>query len=556
MNNPRECGYHRPVKYTCPLLLCSFVATSCGEEAETSVVRNVSVPACPAREDAPLPDGRGGVTCLRVGADTVAATRAVPALDGLPAPVVHVRGGAVGGDGSEARPFASLADALSRLTAGGTIAVHRGDVRIEGVVMVPRGVALVGVGPTVGTMLVVTRGHAGLSVAQDVQVRDLAIRYEGSDAREEDAAVEVAAGATVTLRNVRIEGAYEGLRVFGEVSAERLSVLRAARNGIALRGAAVGRFRSLLVRDGLAQGVSVGPAEVLSTVAGHLHITDGAVLDNGERGVVFSRAATGVGAAECTTDGPSTAAGELDCFTRVSIERNGIQALAVRGARDVRLRRVSLSGTRVIGADRDADGLAALDGARVTIDDPESAAMRTPGIGSIIVGNARAGVLAQGAGVQLTVRGARVQSNLGPGVFIAQGASAPVVSFNRVDDNRAVGVAVTRSATIASIQCNGISGTLAAPLVTTDGTGAPLGDGLSIVQGGTRVDVSDNTMTANARFGAVFSGASGTVHNNDGAGNLYGLHAYDSPTLAVTGDNRVGGREAAPTVAPPQANSL
>ena len=43
---------------------------------------------------------------------------------------------------------------------------------------------------------------------------------------------------------------------------------------------------------------------------------------------------------------------------------------------------------------------------------------------------------------------------------------------------------------------------------------------------------------------------------NDGAGNLYGLHAYDSPTLAVTGDNRVGGREAAPTVAPPQANSL
>lgn len=546
------------MKNLVPLSLTLIASLRCSEDAGVAVPRNIPVPSCPSREEAPLPDGRGGVTCLPVGADTVPATRATPALDGAPTPILHVLPGAAGGDGSEARPFGSLPEALSRLTAGGTLALHRGEFRVDAALTIPSGVTVVGVGPTAGTALVVTRGHAGLVIAANVTVRDLALRYEDGVARAEDAAMDVPTGTSLSLRNVLVEGAYEGLRVSGSVTAERLSVRRAARNGVALVGAASGRFRGLLVRDGDHQGVFVGPQDGTAGPAGHVQITDAAVLDNALRGVVLlGAAARGGGAAECTLDGPSSSSGDLDCLTRVSIERNGAQALGVQGARAVQLRRVSLSGTRAVGTEPDADGLVVSDGARVTLDDPESAMMSTPaaprpGLGSIIVGNARVGVLADGAGADLSLSGARVQSNRNAGVLVTGGANARTIGYCRVDDNRAVGVGVTSTGTVVSIQCNGITGTLAAPLT---GSRPSLGDGLSITRGGAGVVIADNEMTGNDRFGAVLSAASGTFRHNRGSDNLYAIGVYDSPMLTVIDNDTLTGRAPAPATAPALAGS-
>lgn len=522
----------------------ALVQCSDDEAASPTVVlyRNVAAPTCPTPEEAPLPDGNMGFTCLRVGADTAAAASSVPDMTGLPAPVVYVREAATGGDGSLERPFGAVDAALARVAMGGTIALLRGTVTLDAPATLPSGVALIGVGP-VGSAIDVTRGHGGLAVApgaSGVVVRDLAVRYRPGTATAPDAAITVGDGAVASIQNVRVDGAFEGIVVDGTLDAERVSVLRAAANGVVVQGNGAGRFRSLLVREGLGQGVAARP-RVMGGPAGRIHITGGAILDHRGRGIELTgAAATGRGARSCTLDGPSSDAGDVDCLARVSSQRNGVQALIVRGARGVEVRRSSLSATHINEGALDADGLAMTEGAQVSID-PEDRSMARLGRGTLVLANARMGVLAQGGGVTLTLRGARVQSNASVGVWVARGALARAVSYARIDDNGAAGVAVTATASIEEVQCNGIASTRARTIMTLTGESPMIGDGLTVANAAGDLRVDDNQFDHNARAGAVFDRVAGQFTRNRGDGNQYGLSVVRSDTLVERMNERLRG---------------
>lgn len=505
-----------------------------GDEAASPTVglyRNVAAPTCTPPEEAPLPDGNMGFMCVRVGADTAAAASSIPDVMGLQAPVVYVREAATGGDGSLERPFGAVDAALARVAKGGTIALLRGTVTLDAPAMLPSGVAVVGVGP-VGSVLDVTRGHGGLQVvagAADVTVRDLTVRYRPGTATAPDVAIAVGESAAATLRNVRVEGAFEGIVVDGTLAAERASVLRAVANGVVVQGSGVGRFRSLLVREGLGQGVAARP-RVMGGPAGRIHITSGAILDHQGRGIALTgAAAVGRAAGSCTFDGPSSEAGDVDCFSQVSSQRNGIQALGAFGARRVELRASSLSASRVAAGQPDADGLVVGDGAQVSVD-PEDRSLARMGRGSLVLANQRMGVIAQGAGTTLLLRGARVQSNVSVGVFVNESAIARVVSFSRIDDNGSAGIAVASSGSIVEVQCNGIAGTRARSFTSVGGMAPMIGDGLNVTNvRDLRVD--DNEFAGNARAGAVFDQAAGGFTRNRGGGNQYGASITDSEML-------------------------
>lgn len=518
----------------------------CGgeEPAGPAVVlyRNIAAPTCPSDEEAPLPDSATGFTCLRVGADTAATSLTVPMIDASPSPVVYVRGGATGGDGSLARPLGAVEAALPRVAMGGTIGILPGVVTLDAPVTLPSNVALVGVGPT-GSTIEVTRGHGGLQVAAGavrVIVRDLAVRYPAGTATEPDVALAVGEGATASARNVRIDRAFEGIVVDGTLDAERVSVLHAAANGVAVQGSGVGVFRGLLVRDGLRQGVTARPRGT-DGPAGRIHITGGAILDHPGRGIDLRGApAAGRGARSCTLDGPSADAGDIDCLSRVSSQRNGVQALAVLGARLVEVRRSSLSATHLTEGAADADGLVMTSGAQVSID-PEDGSMARMGRGTLVLANARMGVLAQGGGVTLALRGARVQSNASVGVWVARGALARAVSYARIDDNGAAGIAVTATASIEEVQCNGISSTRARSIMTLTGESPMIGDGLTVANATGELRVEDNQFDGNARAGAVFDRAAGRFTQNRGEGNQYGLSVVRSAALVATMNERLRG---------------
>ena len=128
----------------------------------------LAVPSCAAADEAPLPDGFGGVRCLHVGADVVASSRSSPDTAGLASPVVHVSPGATG-DGTEARPLGAIADALVRLAGGGTLALHRGEHEVPSTLALPTGVTVVGVGPAEGTTLRVASARACFALAAGVR---------------------------------------------------------------------------------------------------------------------------------------------------------------------------------------------------------------------------------------------------------------------------------------------------------------------------------------------------------------------------------------------------
>lgn len=494
------------------------------DAATPPIARNVRPPSCATREEAPLPDGNGGATCLRVGADADPPTREAPDLTGLPTPHVFVRGGAVGGDGSLASPLGAVTDALARVAGGGTVAILRGEVALAAPAVLPAGVALVGVGPSGGSTLLAARGRAAVVVpsgAARVIVRDLALRYGDGASQPADVALAIAAGASAAVRNVRIEGASDGVVVDGDLVAERLSVLRAARNGVVVQGEGAMSLRSLLVRDGGGEGVAARSARE-GGPAGRVQVTEAAIVDNAGRGIELSGAAgPGRGVAECRLGGPVEARGDLDCFSRVSSQGNGLQAMAVLGARRVEVRWSSLSGTRVVDGTPDGDGLLLATGARVAID-PEERTMARMGAGSLLVANGRMGVLAYGGGVELELNGARVQSNGSVGVLVANNAVARSVSYSRIEDNVAVGLAVASSATIVAVQCNGIAGTRAGSIPTTTGASPMLGDGLSVANPPAELRIDDNRFDGNARAGVVLDQVRGVFTRNRGQGNQYG----------------------------------
>lgn len=548
------------------MLLCgaAVAIAACADESpappptdNSPVVR--AVPVCTAADEAPLPDGRGATRCLHVGADITPAGRPSPDTAGLPRPVVHVVPGATRGDGSEALPLGEIVDALPMLANGGTLALHRGEHPVPRTLTLPSGVTVVGVGPTDGTTLRITSARAcfELLTRATVTVRDLAIRVDDGATVSNVLGFEVPADASLTIDNVRVTGVRSGIRASGSVTATRLSVLNASQDGIDLFAPAVGRFRGLLVRDGLAVALRVDTSEVAGAAPGaaRVHLTEAALVHNARGGVVMVGNTTdGSGADACSDDGPGAGTGALDCLTRVSVQDNGRVGLVVEGNRRVELRAGSFSGTRVVAGAPDGDGVQVRGGASLAFD-PSIRTEAARGTGSFVVGNGRVGVFAQGVGASLSLRGAQVNSNAAPGAFVAAGARAELVGFCELRGNGALGLGVTRTASIAAVQGNGIGETRVARLTTSTGMVADFGDGLCLDQSA-RVDISRNVVSSNPRFGVVFLRVSGSFTGNGGSGNLYGQGVYDSQGLAGATVPQIGGSAPPPREATALAADL
>ena len=159
----------------------------------------------------------GGDGCTRVGAACPAGE--FPEATSLPAdaPVLYVRPGAVGGDGTEGAPYGTITEAERRAPTGGVIALAKGTH--DGIVSLERELMLVGA-CAAETMLTLT-GSLGDSV---VTVHDAPVVLRDLSIGETDRSGITAFGSRadvrvegVVIRNVAGWGigAQEGARVSG-----------------------------------------------------------------------------------------------------------------------------------------------------------------------------------------------------------------------------------------------------------------------------------------------------------------------------------------------------
>jgi hypothetical protein len=224
----------------------------------------------------------------------------------------------------------------------------------------------------------------------------------------------------------------------------------------------------------------------------------------------------------------------IECLDSLALVRNGIAGAFLAGPHVVEARLLHVTGTTVVTGLAGGDGLVVTTGASLRVDpertDPDP--MRR-GRGSRIVGNARAGLLTQGDRATLTVRGALIGSNEGPGVYLAERARAEAIGESTVRDNGALGVGGTRSATVATITCNGIEDTRLAELRTAVGT-LSLGDGISLANVAGRTEIVANEINRSGRFALVLVGATARAERNSGVGNAIAVGRYGSTLEGTT----------------------
>lgn len=498
---------------------------------------------CGASDQAPLRDTDGRTTCTAVGARFVARAGEWPATDDagtLPMPVRYVRAGAdvSVADGTRERPFATLPAALQSLSAGGgTVMVARGRHVITAPLEVRGSVVIAGVGPSATEGTVFEGGGATVFVATGattrLTLRGLFLEHSAapSDASAPVASVRVEGGAAVRAENVAIVQAGIGVRVLGRSTffAEGLTVLRAVGQGVLVTEGSRCDLRDVLIRDGLGRGVEVRES--------HLQLHRAFVHENADIGVALASGAhpdpTG-GAARCSVEGPSSEPGPLNCLSLASITCNGIAAVFTQGQVSSQGLRLVLSGTRRVGSLPGGDGLTVLGGASFDLDP----GVNVRGAGSEIVGNARVGVLVQNAGSSFSMHGALVGANEATGLFIANLATVSQVAASEFSHNVGVGVAVATSTELMDFRGNLVHDTQTG--VVPGGT-TMVGDGISAGNAAVGMVVG-NTLSGNPRFAGIFSGARGTLSQNDGMDNGFRLYAYDSPGLTIDSTNRVQGR--------------
>lgn len=216
----------------------------------------------------------------------------------------------------------------------------------------------------------------------------------------------------------------------------------------------------------------------------------------------------------------------------------------------VEARQVVVQGTRAVG--RDGDGVYVGSRARLTFD-PEMRSDAVRGFGSQILGNARVGVLVSGQ-AELSLSGARVAYNLGPGVYAQDSAVLGRLGYTWFQQNRGLSVGVTPTGTVRELLSNGITETIPARLATDLGT-LDVGDGVSIagsVMGMMGVAVQQNVVQRNSRFGMLFTGpVTATLMENRVSGNGFPIGAYNGAVVQGTGYDRAAQPSAAPGVARP-----
>lgn len=531
-----------------------------GCDAEPPPVAS-SIERCPEENQAPLRNGPGAARpfdCVTVGATTALTGGEWPAVDALPAPRVYVSPAASpGGDGTLARPFDTLASAVSALaTGGGTIALARGTHDLRATLSLPPGVTLVGAGAGI-TMLLATGGRAAVELSAGTGgVRGLTIRFDAGAAVDADVGIAARAGATLTLDDVRIERAAVGVLADGAtVVGTRVTALRPAFAGVRLEAGARGVFSLLWVHHSVNYGVRATDAVI--------HLTDSMITCNGISGLTVSGAPPPMGgAASCAGDlrAPS---GDTMCWRRVAFIENASQGIDVAVCRAnsaecrdrtgrivVEARLLSVSRTQTRECDRGrcgGDGVSVGPHVRLSFD-PEVVTAAGRGSGTAVVSNARAGLLVQGPDAVIALDGARVAGNGGPGVFLQAAARAERIGHVVVEGNSGLGVGVTPSSTVGVMVDNRFVDTHVGSLVLSSGETVTFGDGLALAQ---RVDLrmTDNEFTGNERFAAFLTQVeSATITGNYGDDNRFGLTAYAS-TVDLSA-NRVRAREAAPTAPP------
>jgi hypothetical protein len=509
-----------------------------------------AAPTCPSPDEAPLRSGASpdAFTCTRLGASPAVLAADWPDASALPAPVRYIRAGvAPGGDGSPGRPFATLAEALSAAPAARTLVFSRGDHPVGSAPVLPPALTLIGAGAR-ATTLTLPPDAAGLIVVADSALSLVALTLRHPDAAPAPESVILldATRAAVTLRDVVLDHGHDALRLSGgTLSATRLTITRAARYGVHLRDAAVATVTDAVVRDGAQQGVRVE--------ASHLQLTRALVADHARHGIVLlGDASPTEGRASCAG---SLAPGARDCFDRVVSHRNGVAALYVEGRHTIDVTLASLAATRlaVIPSGTAGDGLVVGAGATVTLDADVTDPARQ-GTGSLVVGNARAGIVAQGLDATITVRGALIAANAGGGVVLGANASAPLIGECLLVGNAFGGIVVTPGASAGIVQCNGIVDTVTGTLATSNGD-VTMADGVHL--NGSRGDTQfvENEVSASARFGLLVNAGRGTLFRNRGGDNLYGIGLYGAAQLV--GDlESIRGRAATLPASPPFAGNL
>lgn len=489
-------------------------------------------------------DRRGHTDVRFPPADTFAPEPPTPEL------FVDARSPA-GGSGTEASPFQTIAEAVGTRTQG-TLRLAAGEYPMSATVRLDGRWVIVGTGTDdLGTRLVPTAG-AGFEVGSratatpsEVTCAGLSMRYVPMATAN---AFTVSNRATLRLRDVAIVGAYRGIDTDESgvtLDGEHVTIRGSHTVGVTLGADARGIFRSLLVRE------TVDPrGQGIVTQGGHFWLSEVLITCNGLYGIgLLGNPRRGTGWESCAGDVPAMARGDLDCARDVSVQDEAATGVYLGGTYRVEARTISVGGTRGF-AGSGGDGIAVLRGGSVDLD-PELTMSNgtTRGVGSELVGNRRAGVLADGASSVVALHGTMVRDNVGPGIFVQNLASAQVIERAQVERNGGVGLGFTDGTRAEVIQGNGIVATRVLPTMTTVGM-VELADGL-LLNGATMGMITGNEINQNARFGLlVMPATTATVTANRGTGNLYGIGNY-STMSAVSGNTLTGTRDSArPAMAP------
>lgn len=536
------------------LAACDASPTVSSDAAVTETSVTLTYPreilSCAAPDEAPLRTGTSvdGVVCTRVGAQPPATPAEWPSDEGLLSPIRYVDPEAlVEGEGSRASPHRTLARALSDAPLARSIVLRRGTHPMPTELVVTRALTIVGAG--VGAaVLSVTRGHGALAFGPtiDATLRGLSVRYaDGAPVGDLDVALG-AVRARLELRDVSVEGASIALALNdGAVSAMGFTARGSARYGVELVGSARAVFDGFLIRDGAGQGIRADGARV--------HLRRGLITDNARHGIsLLGTVVASSGFARCEDP---TSLGALDCIDQVVSQRNGVAGLYVQDVRSVEARRMSVIDTRLASVPEGmaGDGVVASTGATLLLD-PEVREVSRRGFGSMVSGSARVGVLAQGEGTSVTVRGAWVMGNAVGAIFLTGGAHADMIGESLLVANRFGGVVVTPGAVASIVQCNGIAETREGTAMTITGA-ITLADGVHLNGAGGETGLVANVIGRNAGFGVLVNASRATLLRNQGEDNRFGVGRYTG-AVVVGNVGEVGGRERVPATAPALVSPL
>lgn len=500
-------------------------------------------PRCAQIAEAPLRTGDDvdATRCTPVGAAPVTNPPRWPEVAGLPSPVLYVDPDAdPNGDGTPERPLRTLSRAVSWLPEARAVVLSRGTHFVVDTVRLPRDLVIVGAGAEGGSIVEISRARTGLAVAAAARVTlsALSLRFASGASGDADIAVALEGGA-LTLRDIAVDDASVGVDAAGgALDAERITVRRSARVGVRASANASVALTRFLVREGAGQGIRAESA--------HLRLSQGLVSGNARHGVVLLGAvdATG-GRARCADAAP----GAIDCFDQLVSQGNGVAALYVTDARRVELRRSTLADTALATIDggEAGDGIFVGPDADLSMD-PELISPAVRGFGSAVLGNGRAGLVAQGLRARVAVRGAVFARNASGGAFIGGRAQATVIGESIFVENRFAGIVATPGAEVGIVQCNGIADTLAGTLRTATAT-VQLADGVHVNAIGSTLSLRENAILRSSAFGLLVNAGSVALQRNRGVDNRFGVGIYGG--AMVMGDTTsIVGREAAPAVAP------